>query len=116
MLTIKPVDPNQIEVMPAYHPQFRLLGSSGNRIYRHATSLQATGGAQLLRHLHALCRSLPGRGIERQRLGGRNAAGGNPGCNGLRQLEKRKLLPVSQGTQLRNLLGGVSVQSEKNSG
>jgi hypothetical protein len=63
--------------------EIRFLGSSGNRIYRHGTSQRITGGAWLLRHLHALCRGLPGRGTERQGLGCRNAASRNPGCCGL---------------------------------
>jgi len=51
-----------------------------------------------LRHLQALCRSLPGGRTSRQRLGRRNAAKKNSECSILRPLEKGKLLSISQGT------------------
>jgi hypothetical protein len=63
-----------------------------------------------LRHLHELCRGLPGRCAARQRLDCRHAAKRVTGCQGLRPMEKRKLLPVPQRAQLRHLLGCLPTQ------
>jgi hypothetical protein len=69
-------------------------------------------GEELLRPLHPLRRGLPGGGPGRRHLASGSPPGAPPQCPGLRSVEKRALLSIPPGAQLRHLRRGVSVWTE----